>query len=387
MKKILLLIVLLIPTLLSTSQINVNKMSNYEKYLLDKENTLSSDTIYKTDTVYVISEQPEYDDLYFTTKKTELKLKQKELQLERKKLRILQDSLYYDAKKEVYEDLYYTSLIYRFHSPFSFSYYSPYWRFHYGWYDPFWGDPWYYDSWYFGWGYPYHNWYYPRYYDHWRYPYRYYWYDWRYKPYYVNNYYSINSTDIKSVPYGRRDRQSTLGTFKSAPVIINRTVEINRRDGRVLNVQTQEQKRSISSATLKTNTTIQNENRRISTVVDRKSNNSAIKINPSDKPIYVPTERRNYTPAYIEHRSNTKPQYNNTIINRRYESNSSRYNYRLPIEHRSSTTSPTQSRTYSTPRRSSSYSPSRQNSGSYGNTYRSGSSGNSSSGTSGTRRR
>lgn len=347
-------------------------MSNYEKYLLTKENALTPDTIYKTDTVYIKAEEPEYDDLYFTSKKTELKLKQKELRLEKKKLRILQDSLYYDAKEEVYEDLYYTSLIYRFHSPFSFSYYGPYWRFHYGWYSPFWIDPWYYDSWCFGWEYSYHNWYYPRYYDYWHYPHRYYWYDWRYRPYYVNNYYSVNSTDIKSVPYGRRDRQSTLETFKYTPVTINRTVEIDRRSGKTLNIQTQEQRRSVSSTTVKTNVAAQNQN------------------------------RRNYIPAYTGPKTSTRPQYNNTITNRRYESNDARYNYTLPTDRKSSIVTTPRLRTYSTPnrnsapssiqnRRSSSYStpnrssylPPSRGSGSYGGTYNN----SSSSGSSGTRRR
>ena len=140
MKKLIFLIALLINGLIAVGQTDTTKMSNYEKYLLAKENAMIPDTIIKYDTVYVEQEKPEYDDLYFQAKKDELKIKSKELRLEKKKLRLEQSAAYYDAKQEVYNDLSYTAMIYRFHRPYPFLYWDPVY------------DPWFLDSWYWGWG-------------------------------------------------------------------------------------------------------------------------------------------------------------------------------------------------------------------------------------------
>ena len=150
MKKLITLLIVLLFNYISFGQNETRELSNYEKYLLQKEQAAIPDTIVKYDTVYVEQKKAEFDDIYYRPsqddldlRKQELKLKQKELRLEKKELRKFQDSLYFDAKQEVYNDLYYTSLIYRFHRP----YYSPYYYSWYWSYDPFFYDPWYYDSW------------------------------------------------------------------------------------------------------------------------------------------------------------------------------------------------------------------------------------------------
>ena len=268
MKKLLLSIALLIFGLTVMAQtIDTTGMSDYEKYYYAKEaqllgKSITPDTVFVYDTVYVKEQKPENDDVYYIPsredldrKKEELKLKKKEIRLEQKELRLYQDSLYYDAKKEVYNDLYYSSLIYRFHSPTFY----PYWRFNY-YYNPFYYDPFYfYDR---GWN----SWYWDYWYwDSWYYrPYRYYyWYPyWGYNnyrshdKYYINNYYyygynglnsnfrysSINmnnrsnsllNTNI-NYSIGRRTSSSTLAGKQ--PVVVNRTVQVDKSSGKVVGI-------------------------------------------------------------------------------------------------------------------------------------------------------
>jgi len=364
MKKIILTFALLIIGLVINGQ---TEMSNYEKYLLSKEKSAIPDTIVKYDTVYVEQEKPEYDDLYFQAKKDELKVKSKELRLEKKKIRMEQSISYYDAKQEVYNDLFYTSMIYRFHRPYSFSYYR--------WYmDPFY-DPWFFDSWYWNWGSSYYYGFYPYHYNYWSYPY-YYQYDWRYRPYYVNNYYTYNNFNrysTNNVTYGRRDRLSTMTSVKSTPVIINKTIQLDKRSGAILNSNINTERRiQINDNQIKP---IQDVNKRVSTI---------------NKPQYNSVERRSYTPSYTQPKLNTRPQYNNTTPNRTYIPNNNRYNYTLPQERRSSTINSQQNRSAVTPsisirRSSSTYSSPSSISNSYNNTNRSTS--GSTSNSSGSRRK
>jgi len=210
MKKIILIIALLITTLMATAQIDTTGMSDYEKYYYIKTGEI--DTAHKNvtnssnyesfsiddkkfkfnlKTGNIDAIKSENDDVYYIPsreeldrKKEELKLKQKELRLEKKELRLYQDSLYYDAKQEVYNDLYYTSLIYRFHR----STFYPYWRYNY--YSPFYYNPFYYNPFYYWHWDPWFD--YPFYYNYW-YGSRMYkrWY-WESYPRIYNNYYTYN---------------------------------------------------------------------------------------------------------------------------------------------------------------------------------------------------
>jgi hypothetical protein len=303
MKKFFFTIALLILGLIATAQIDTTKMSNYEKYVLAKEQTAKSDTIFKTDTVFVNAQKPEYDDLYWTPSKDQLKRKAKDLRLEKKKIRLQQDLLYYDAKQEVYNDLSFTAEIYRFHRPYYFPYYSYYW-------DPFY-DPWFLDSWYWGWNYPYyHNYWYN--YPFYSYPN--YWWEWDFPRYYSHN-----------VSYERHERYRAYSlngsrvTPRPAPVIVNRTIQVDRRK---------------------------------------------IYNKPSERPTYSPI-KRDYIPSYTTPRTAIRPQYNNskstTTPSRNYSAPSrpSVPSYKAPSRSYSapnrSYSAPTQSsRSYSAPSNNSS---------------------------------
>ena len=351
---------------------STQQMSNYEKYILAKEKaTVTQDTIYKDDTVFVGQEKREWDDLYYTSSKDELKRKAKYLRLRKREIRMKQDSLYYDAKKEVYEDFSFTAQIYRFHRPYyGFGYYSYYC-------DPFY-DPWFLDSWYYGgnsyYGYGFD---YPYYHSYWGFGFGYYnWYGWDY-PYhsnyyfkhshYGNNYYNNNyygySNHHSAIQYGRRERPSNLTsnytTTRRQPVTINRTVKIDRSTGR---------------------TSIIQENRRTATTA--RTNNNLQKINsPQERRVTGGNSRnQSYTPSYTQPRMSTRPQYNNTNPNR---------SYTAPIERRTapsrsynsgsgSSRSYNSGSSFSGGSRSSGSSYSRGSSGSGGSSSRSGSSGSSS---------
>lgn len=370
MKKLVLILIGLLFSYISFSQEEKREMSNYEKYVLAKEQAASQDTVYKTDTVLVGEEKREWDDLYYTPSKDQLKLKSKELRLRKKEIRMEQDSLYYDAKQEVYNDLSYTAQIYRFHRPYYFPYYSYYWEPYY--------DPWFLDSWYYGysWYYPYYgfsfswSWGYPYYHNHWYYGYHNWYWDYpryySYNNYNYNNYYSFNNRS--NIPYGRRERPSNYTTStvtRREPVTINRTVQIDRNTGRTLSV-TQENRRT-SSPNLQ----------RIDPV---RRTTTTQNLAPKDKPSYdqVRTqERRTYTPSYEQPRMSTRPQYNNTRTstpsvnqNRSYEQRS----YTPSTERRTISTQ-SQTQTRSSVNRSSNYSaPSRSNYSTPSRSYNSGSS-------------
>lgn len=355
MKKLALILIGLLFSYISFSQEEKREMSNYEKYILAKEQAAIQDTVYKTDTVLVGEEKKEWDDLYYTPSKDELKRKTKDIRLEQKKIRIEQNAAYYDAKQEVYNDLssYYSNYRYRFYFSFRPSYY------YYGYYDPFYYDPWILDSWYWGWSYPYYS--YPYYRSswyfgynwswNWGYPYHYHY----YSPYYGNNYYYNNyyennySRDYNNISYGRRKRPSnyTSTTVRREPVTINRTVQVDRNTGRTLSV-TQENRR-ISPTTSVNRTGVKRElpvERRIITNTQTKSN-----ISPENRPTYN-TERRTYTPSYEQPRMSVRPQYNNTNTNRVNSSTSTERRVSTTTESRSSySTSRTSApaRSYSSP--------------------------------------
>jgi hypothetical protein len=405
MKKLVLILMGLLFSYISFAQEEKREMSNYEKYILQKE-MASQDTVVKTDTVYVEQEKPEYDDLYYTPSKDQLKLKSKELRLRKKEIRMEQDSLYYDAKEEVYEDLSFTAQIYRFHRPYyGFGYYNYYW-------DPFY-DPWFLDSWYYGytpwyggWGYPYYrsSWYFG---FSWGYPY--YHYPYYHFPYYHydNNYYGsnyghntiYNRNTYNNIAYGRRERPSNLTstTTRREPVTINRTVQVDRSTGRTLSVT--EGNRRVAPTTTTRNTDLQRnsqtQERRLVTTQPSKSTSPI-----QNRPAYNSGERKTYTPTYDQPRLSTRPQYNNSNTNRVNSYNSSAERRTVTpsqssTQNRSSYSTPP-SRSYSTPSRSynsgssssssrssgSSYSaPSRSSSGSsYSGGSSSSSSGSSSSG-------
>lgn len=377
MKKLIFLIALLIIGLVATAQVDTTKLSNYEKYLLAKEKSVIPDTIVKYDTVYVEQEKPEYDDLYYQAKKDELKVKSKELRLEKKKLRLEQSAAYYDAKQEVYEDLSYTAMIYRFHRPYSFSYYW-YW-------DPFY-DPWFLDSWYWGWSSPYYYGYYPYRYNYWYGYNNWYWdWNWRYwnypRYYFHNDYYSYNNyygssyTNKNNINYGRRERPSnyTLTSTRTVqPVTLNKTIEVDRRTGNVINPQINNQQRSSANVITQPERKLiaQPNTRTITTQSQERRGTEQKNIIATQRPTYD-QNRRSYTPSYNSPRMSTRPQYNNTTTNRTYNSNQERYNYTTPQTQNRSTTT-TQSRSsYSTPSRqntpsrSSTYSIPSRNSSSY----------------------
>ena len=145
MKKLLLLVALLVNTLIATSQTDTTKLSNYEKYLLAKEQSSNKvDTLYNTDTVYVGKEEkPEYDDLYYTPSKDKKVKKIRKPYVD--PVQAFVDTLKKDNPNitvNVYEldPFYYSNRIGRF-------YYGGfnYWRY---------SNPWYYNYWYgdFGWG-------------------------------------------------------------------------------------------------------------------------------------------------------------------------------------------------------------------------------------------
>ncbi len=326
---------------------STQKMSNYEKYVLAKEKAAEQDTIYKDDTVFV---EREWDDLYYTPSKDELKRKAKDLRLRKKEIKIEQDSLYYDAKEEVYDDISFTAQIYRFHRPYyGFGYYSYCW-------DPFY-DPWFLDPWHYGYS-PYYGFSYPYYHSYWGFGFGYP--EWSYPYYsnvhnhYGNNYYrnshhGYNHNSI--IQYGRRERPSNLtSNYRRQPVTVNRTIQVDRSTGRTSMVQ---------------------KNRRTTTTSG--INNHLQRINSS-------SERRvstNYTPSYTQPRMSKRPQYNNTNPNK---------SYTTPAEGRtiSQSQSSTQNRSYSAPRtstnRSSTYSATSRNYNSGSSSSRNHNSGSSFSG-------
>jgi hypothetical protein len=324
MKKLVFLLIGLLFFYISFAQIeksaSPHQMSDYEKYALSKEGGIS-------DTIFIEQEKREWDDLYYTHSKDELKRKAKDLRLRKKEIKMEQDSLYYDAKKEVYDNLSFTAQIYRFHRPFyGFGYYTYYW-------DPFY-DPWFLDPWGYG-GYPYYH-------SYWGFGYNYHsWYGWGY-PYYFshnhyNNYYGLNHNNY--IQYGRREKPSNLSStytiIRRQPTSVNRPIQIDRTSRRVSAPQ---------------------ENR-VSAINTSRINNNWQRINPAqgrrvERSTYS-SPSKSYAPRYTQPRMGTRPQYNNTNINRNYTAP-------RPSSNRSST--------YSAPSRSynsgSSFSGGSRNSGS-----------------------
>jgi hypothetical protein len=118
-------LILILTTIFLTSAIFAQvEKSDYEKYYEAREAAKFGDTIRYDDTLTLkpkkAIEKPEFDDVYYIPTKDELKLKSKGIRLDKRKIRIEQQAEYYDAKQEVYNDLYYSqSLMF---SRFYFSY-------------------------------------------------------------------------------------------------------------------------------------------------------------------------------------------------------------------------------------------------------------------------
>jgi hypothetical protein len=172
MKKFLFLIIAIFISFAIYSQDPSQEMSNYEKYVLAKEQAENSpDTVYKTDTIFIDTpaEEP-----------------------------VVINNYYLD-----YDPGFSYSVI------FGRSYYRPY-------YDPF-----YYRYSYYSY-YPY----YPYRYSYWGYDY----YRYNYHPYHYYNY----SNNYRSSGYRSRYINSPV-SVKKDPIYVNRTVQIDRNTNRVVN--------------------------------------------------------------------------------------------------------------------------------------------------------
>jgi uncharacterized membrane protein YgcG len=199
--------------------------------------------------------KPEFDDLYYQPSK-DRKQKTKKDTVEKKQVIV---NNYYD------NDFYYANRINRFHHTYWFDYYySPFYSPYYSWYSPYIYDSWYwgYNSWGFSWNYsfgwhsPYYGWYSP--------------YDYRWHtPYYVHNnyYYGNNQPRYNNIQYGRRERPSNL--TQNNPTASRRIAETRPQE----------------------------------------------RVSPQSRPTYD-QNRRTYTPSYEQPRLGTRPQYNNSRIQR-----------------------------------------------------------------------
>ena len=193
-------------------------------------------------------------------------------------------------------DLYYTSLIYRFHNPypfkyfsFPFKYYYKFYYYNYFWYDPFWYNPFWYDSfWYdYFWYCPYKN-----------YSSIYYWNNYYWNWHYYNNqhfYYNTYNYYKQKIQTGRRERSSVY------------TNTLNNNNQKNLQYQ----------------------------IKDNKNNNLEInrrQINSSYNEKFLYQEsRRTYVPTYEQPRLNSTPKYNNTKIYRQPTQSINRtYDYSAP---------------------------------------------------------
>ena len=299
MKKLLFLIATLFLSISLMGQTkDTTKMSNYEKYVLAKEQGVQ-DTIFKTDTVYLNtkSEKPEYDDLYFTAKKNELRNKAKELRIERRKLNILQDSLNMETNSYTYGSPfdYYPYYDYRFRLYFGFR------PFYYDWYNPFFYDPWYWNSpFYYGFEFGYDNWYFNW---GWNYPiYRH----WDLHTRFDNDHYRNRPPDFihHQKPY-------------TQPITVNRTVQIDKRTGQVLNVQNQGQRRlstSTNSYSINNKRMYQPNNSTINGVNQNQNRRATVSSQTQNKSAYNQSQRK-YTPSYDKPRMDVRPIFNNSRVN------------------------------------------------------------------------
>jgi len=302
----------LLPQVFVYPQDTIRKLSNYEKYRIqkDRERFGEPDTT-KTDTVYIVVEQ--------------------------------------DAEPVVINNYYsdYNQPNLRFSLTFGYLW-SPYYQPYYGYYDPF-------------------------YYNDWYYPYNSYNY-WGYNPYYNRSYYGYwgHNTYYNrsySQPHGQRyAASSALGRNRNYYQQYNNTY----REG-YLSAPTASKKNVVATRPQETR--------------------QAVNTQRQNKPTYNQSNRT-YTPSYSNPRMATRPQYNNSNVNRNRITTTTRPESRgvqQSTQNRNIITRPssnaqrstvtrtpvrTQSRTYSTPQRSQSYSkPATQSSRSYSTPSRSVSSG------------
>lgn len=271
MKKLLLFIIVIFLTITLSAQ----KKSNYEKYWEAREDSINKSQ--------VISDKPEYDDLYYQPSVDDRKAKQKK---HRTDVDLIVDTLINEnpnIKVSYYyidNPFYYSYNIGRFyHGGFNYwmysSYYNNYWTMDlYDWYwesrflgYPYWMGYWPYNSFYFTDRYSYWGWnswnYIPWRYNHYRYN------QWNNHNYYVHN---GNETFQNKVIYGHRERPSALSNNNSTSSQRNR-------------------------------------------------------VDPSNRSSYN-GNRRTYTPSYENPRMNTRPSYNNSRVNQgntnRYQNNVAR---------------------------------------------------------------
>jgi len=198
MKKILFLSVLLMVSLMMTSQTDTTKLSNYEKYLIAKENG-----VLEKPAVKPIVEDPEFDDLYFQPYKERQKMKDKNRKdTIEKKVVIVKNYHYYHT-----DPYFYSNCIGRFHHRgFNYWYYS---------------NPYFYSD--FGWGYP-------SYYYHFSPVYNSFY--WRNELYYNNFYYGYvqhnyyyNSYQSIKVNVPRETRRVTASNYSPTYNSTNRKIE------------------------------------------------------------------------------------------------------------------------------------------------------------------
>jgi uncharacterized membrane protein YgcG len=288
-------------------QDTIRKKSNYEKYWEEKQREyFGKIEKFKEDNAKIDTQKMEFDDLYYQPSKDGMRMMHKRDTLKKDNIQknaITKDPITINNYYYNDNDFYYASRINRFHHNFWFDYYSPFYSPYYGWNSPYFYDSWYwgYNSWYgwnfsFTWNYPYYGWYSP------------YWHRPRYYIHNDYNYYSFNQPIRNNIQYGRRERPSSLTMNQQPPT------------------------------------------RRIAPPQEKREN-----IKPMDRPVYN-ENRRSYAPTYETPRMSTRPQYNNSRVER---GNMNTYNNRprTEISTQSRTQVRTETRTYqpSMERRSSTY--------------------------------
>jgi len=368
MKKLLLTIALLISGLIATAQPASTQMSDYEKYVLARDQGITQDTVkVKKDTLKTETDDlyynPQTDQKHVTTIFSKKNRQPKPVQVDEELYTEgYQDGLedaggYYD-----YNDFYYANRLSRFHSPFYFPYYSSYWRFSYGWYDPFYWDMWYSPYYSYGWGYPYYGYGYG-----WGYPYYGYGYGWGY-PYYGGGYYHIDYRNanhgygiLGQRSYGYDNHYNYISTTSRTGMYKNNGIVPNsysRNSSDMLGMRRSSPTTSKSVTTQPRTIAPQSQTRRVATITNRNSTvkSPAVRSNTNTQ-VQTRTSTKSYTPSYSQPRMSTKPMYNNTNTNSTRLNNNQRYNYTLPQTQSKTTTQPRSS--VSTPRTSS---PSRSNS-------------------------
>lgn len=332
MKKLILSIALIVFGLLATAQkIDTTGMSDYEKYYYAKEGMI--DTI-KIDTTKVQLKKVEIDDVYYRPSENnniisttyDRKGRPKKVKVEG----------YYEGYKDGYlegidymsdyflEDYYFTNRIYRFNYGFGYYYNSPYWRFYYGFYDPFWYDPFYRP---FYWD----PWYWDRHYYHINYTYNYY----GSSPYRYDYWNGSTNNTVKNI--ATISRRQAPSIYQKYQVQSSRTSGI---DVRRTSASTQSANKPVNSTSVTATQQPQTTDRRTQAT--------------TTKPEYKSSDRT-YTPSYTRPNTGARPRFNNTPVQKTYNSNDyeNKPTYSTPqTRTQTQTRTTTQQRTYTAPRTS-----------------------------------